>query len=49
MTLADKLERWAKRLDDNRHSPEGYNLDNIELCDLLREAVKQLRKQNGSS
>jgi hypothetical protein len=49
MDLPSKLEKWAREMDRERWQ-EGrnggvkeYDVDMVELCDLLREAAKELR------
>lgn len=45
MGLAERLEKLAKQLDRGRwnRAPFDYNIDAVEVSDLLTDAARQLR------
>ena len=43
MDLPSKLEKWATDMDRERWHGDEYDVDMVELCDLLREAAKKIR------
>lgn len=44
MQLAEKLEKRAKKLDAARWRGMQYDVEKVELSDLLSEAAKKLRE-----
>ena len=42
MDLPTKLEKWAREMDRERWHDGKYDVDMVELCDLLREAARAI-------
>ena len=43
-TLIKNLERWAADMDRERWHGAEYDCEMVELCDLLRESAKELKR-----
>lgn len=43
MALTDRLESWSKVFDNIRWETGEYDVEAIELADLLKEAAQALR------
>lgn len=46
--MPSKLEKWAREMDAARWQAGEYDVDMVELSDLLSEAAKEIRRHTSA-